>query len=240
MKITRSRKRIFLILCAATALCFTASGNRDLNSLDIFESGYPRAFFFRKAENIPGENPDFAGWEASMNRLMGIMGKSLDEEVLGRQRHNPEFFSRFKQSNPNHVVLLHLNGNARDPRFEAGNFFAGHWVYREPVEILEDVPAETGESVIKVSDPGKFKVNMGRYANRNDDIALFGLNQDGTYDWHDSEQVQLLSIDAEAGTITVKRGQYGTLPRSFKSGNSRAVAHEVDGPWGRNNNIMWF
>lgn len=240
MKIPTFRKIILITSVAIASTCLAQSETRDIQSLTILDSGYPRAFFFRKAENIPGNNPDFTSWETNMGRLMGIMGKSLDEEVLGRQQHNPEFFSRFKKLHPQQVVLLHLNGNARDPRFEAENFFAGHWIYRQPAEILEDVRAESGESVIKVSDASKFRVNMGRYANRNDDIALFGMTTAGTYDWDDCEQVQLLSIDTGKSTITVKRGQYGTRPRAFKAGKARAVAHEVEGPWGINNNIMWF
>ncbi len=240
MNIPQIKKIILSISLPLVGLSLTSHADRDLEALNILEAGYPRAFFFRKAENIPEENPDFATWEANMSRLMGIMGKSLDEEVLGRQLHNPAFFTRFKKEHPDQVVLLHLNGNARDPRFEADNFFAGHWVYRQPAEILEDVTAETGESVIKVSDVSRFRVNMGRYANRNDDIALFRLKEDGTYDWFDCEQVQLVSIDAKNSSITVKRGQYGTRPRSFQAGTARAVAHEVEGPWGKNNNIMWF
>ena len=69
---------------------------RDQEQLEILKEGYPHAFFFRKAENISANNPDFRKWDTKMSRLMGIMGKSLDEEVLGRQRHNPEYFSRFK------------------------------------------------------------------------------------------------------------------------------------------------
>lgn len=237
------RKPLTFLLCACwTALLFHSAGaaERNPDELRILNDGYPRAFFFRKSENIPANDPDYAKWEAEFSRLMGIIGKSLDEEVLGRQTHNPEFFSRFKQENPEQVVLLHLNGNARDPRFEADNFFAGHWIYRKPADILQDLPAKSGVSVIKVSDASLFRVNMGRYANSNDDIALFGLKPDGTYDWHDCEQVRLLSVDTKANSIRVRRGQYGTKPRAFKAGSSMAVAHEVEGPWGKNNNIMWF
>ncbi len=48
--------------------------------------------------------------------LDGIMGKTLDEEVPGTQSPNIPFFTRFKQAHPKQAVLLHLNGNSRDPR----------------------------------------------------------------------------------------------------------------------------
>ena len=231
----------YLMCLGMGPLLPTHAQGRAPENLSILTDGYPRAFFFRAVEGPPARaNPDYHRWNADFSRLMGIMGKCLDEEVLGRQQNNPRFFSRFKAEHPQQAVLLHLNGNARDPRFEGSDFFAGHWVYRQPAVILSDVPAEPGLTTIKVSDARLFRVNMGRYANRNDDIALFGLRPDGTYDWHDSEQVQLASVDTAANTIQVRRAQYGTQARAFKAGKSRAVAHQVEGPWGQHNNLMWY
>ena len=53
----------------------------------------------------------YENWEADFDRLMGIMGKALDEEVIGREARNPEWFTRFKRDNPRQVVLL----NQRTP-----------------------------------------------------------------------------------------------------------------------------
>jgi hypothetical protein len=231
----------FLVFLTIGYLLPAQAQIRNPEQLRILTDGYPRAFFFRASEGPPARpNPDYERWDADFNRLMGIIGKCLDEEVLGRQQNNPAFFSRFKRAHPEQVVLLHLNGNARDPRYEASTFFAGHWVYRTPADILEDVPCESGETTIKVSDARLFRMNMGRYANRHDDIALFGVTPTGGYDWHDCEQVQLLAVNTKANTIRVCRAQYGTHARAFKAGTARAVAHQVEGPWGRNNSIMWY
>lgn len=214
---------------------------RDPEKLSLYTDGYPRAFFFRATEGPPARpNPDYARWHADFSRLMGIMGKCLDEEVLGRQKNNPAFFTQFKQEHPRQAVLLHLNGNARDPRFEAAEFFAGHWIYRKPAAIHSDVPAESGLTTIKVSDTTVFRMNMGRYANRNDDIALFALTPSGDYDWYHSEQVQLVAVNTVENTIQVRRAQYGTQARAFKAGQARAAAHQVEGPWGIRNNLMWY
>ena len=118
--------------CASLVVLSSQAGiapARDPSSLSILRDGYPRAFFFRACEGGPSRRgADFGTWDATFNRLMGIMGKSLDEEVPGRSR-NIDFFTRFKRDHPDQVVLLHFNGNARDPRWEADRFFAGHWVY---------------------------------------------------------------------------------------------------------------
>lgn len=208
-------------------------------ALRILQGDYPRAFFFRASEGqAANAATKYEAWDAEFSRLMGIMGKALDEEVLGREQRNPEFFTRFKQAHPEQAVLLHFNGRARDPRFHTEKYFAGHWIYREATQIVAPVPAETGETTIQVRDAGDFQVNTGRYKNANDDIALFGVTADGKHDWNHCEQVQLLAVDHKAGTIRVRRGCYGTRPLAFPAG-ARAAAHHVEGPWGRNNHLMW-
>ena len=171
---------------------------------------------------------------------MGIEGKVLDEEIPGRSIRNIDFFTRFKKRHPKQLVLLHFNGNARDPRWQSQRFFAGHWVYYNGARILSDVPAEAGQTDIRVDNPNLFKLNIGRYRDRNEDIGLCVLGSDGRPDWHQSEQVQLLSIDREKKTIRVRRGCYGTKPRAFKAQRGYAAAHMTEGPWGRGNHLMWY
>jgi hypothetical protein len=215
---------------------------RDPDALDILGDQYPRAFFFRVTESAFSERryPTYESWARQFSRLQGIMGKCLDEECLGREPRNPEFFSRFKRDHPNQVVLLHFNGNARDPRYHTEKYSAGHWIYRRAVAISEDVPAESGETLIHVADTDTFRVNTGRYQTSNDDIALFRKTRDGKHDWDYCEQVQLIEVNRRDKTITVKRGCYGTKPLAFRADQSRAAAHVVEGPWGRNNHLMWF
>ncbi len=218
----------------------TASANQ-VPELAVLGPEYPRAFFFRSSENgAYRQNASYERWAGEYGRLMGIMGKCLDEEIVGRGRLNPEWYSRFKRDHPGQAVLLHFNGNARDPRYATERYFAGHWVYRGAVKILSDVPAEEGETEIRVADAGGFRIGGGRYRISNDDVALFGVTADGRHDWSRCEQVQLLSADARAGTIRVRRGCYGTRPLAFKAGVSRAAAHQVEGPWGRDNHLLWY
>lgn len=239
-------RRCLLWSCVVTLLLMSPVAAelpaRHLSELDILGTDYPRAFFFRATESAFDERryPTYESWERDFDRLQGIIGKCLDEECVGRQLRNPEFFSRFKQRHPRQVVLLHFNGNARDPRYQTESYFAGHWIYRRATKILEDVPAESGETVIRVADARDFHVNSGRYQTSNDDIGLFAMTPEGTHDWYHSEQVKLLAVDHQHNTITVERGCYGTKPRAFSAGESRAAAHQVEGPWGRRNHVMWY
>jgi hypothetical protein len=232
-----SRVRLAMLVLAVGG-CGAVAGQPETRP--VMQDNYPRAFFFRSSEGMAA-NPrvTYARWDAAFNRLMGIMGKTLEEEVLGRSIRNIDFFTRFKKAHPEQIVLLHYNGNARDPRDSGGKFFAGHWIYYSGATILADVPAEAGETDIRVSDARLFVTGMGRYRTSNEDIGLCEVDAKGRPDWHRSEQVQLISVDRAAGTIRVRRGCYGTKPRAFGKG-ATAAAHVTEGPWGDKNNIMWF
>ena len=240
-------RQLFLAYFMMVAPCLAASSAqpavqpRNLDALTVLGPDYPRAFFFRASEGGPNRpHASYEKWDAEFSRLMGIMGKCLGEELPGRDLHNPAFFSRFKADHPQQVVLLHFNGNSRDPRYYTEAYLAGHWIYRAATAIMADVPAEAGETVIHVKDAQDFKVNTGRYKTSNDDIGLFALTPDGKHDWARCEQVQLVAVDRQANTIRVKRGCYGTRPLAFAAGQSRAAAHMVEGPWGKTSNLLWF
>ncbi len=217
-----------------------AGGATAQTALRVLQDEYPRAYFFRASESTAANaRISYQDWEKNFARLMGIEGKVLDEEVPGRSARNIEFFTRFKQRHPDQLVLLHFNGNARDPRYQAGEFFAGHWLYYNGAKILADVPAEEGETDLHVSDPTLFRAGIGRYRNSNEDIALCALDASGRPDWFASEQVQLVSVDRKRGLIRVRRGCYGTRPRAFAAGQAYAAAHKSEGPWGKGSNLLW-
>ena len=246
----RLRRMMFALCLVATAAAAWAAaglaaepdGRFDrLDRLQVLGDAYPRAFFFRASEGAAARRgADYDEWDATFSRLMGIQGKALDEEVPGRGLRNPDFFTRFKQAHPEQLVLLHYNGNARDPRFDGGPFFAGHWLYYEGATVLSEVPAEAGPTEIRVSDPSRFHTSMGRYRSSNDDIGLCVLDAAGRLDWHASEQARLVSVDRERGVITVERGCYGTEPRAFAAGKAYAAPHATEGPWGQRSHLMWF
>jgi len=212
-----------------------------LAQLRVLQDGYPRAYFFRAAEGMASNRRiSYERWDACFSRLMGIEGKCLDEEIPGRSARNIEFFTRFKKAHPDQLVLLHYNGNARDPRYQTAKYFAGHWVYYNGSTILSDVPAEEGETDIRVSDPSLFKTGVGRYRDKNEDVGLCLLDDRGRPNWREAEQVQLLSVDARKGVLRVRRGCYGTEPRAFPAKGSYAAAHAHEGPWGRRSHLMWY
>ncbi|MFW5692822.1 MAG: hypothetical protein ACOCWL_01265 [Thermoguttaceae bacterium] len=230
------------MLLSQAALAIPAPGGaREVPKLQVLGGGYPRAFFFRASEGHARQGRvDFDAWEACFARLMGIEGKVLAEEIPDMPDRNAEFFTRLKQKHPEQLVLLHYNGNARDPRDAGSGFFAGHWLYYNGAVLLDDVPAESGETDLRVSDTRLFLTQVGRYRDRNEDIGLCMLDTDGKPDWTRSEQVELVSVDHRAGTIRVRRGCHGTEALAWPGGAGYAAAHVTEGPWGRRSNLMWF
>jgi hypothetical protein len=235
---------IHYVTVAATILAVglvAVADGRNLSKLRVLSDGYPRVFFFRQVEGMAARRgTSYEQWVKTFDRLMGIEGKVLDEEIPERSLRNIDFFTRFKKRHPDQLVLLHFNGNARDPRYESDRFFAGHWIYFNGARILSDVPAEAGETDIRVDKPYLFRVNIGRYRSRNEDIGLCVLDSDGKPDWRRSEQVQLVSVDVRKKTVRVRRGCFGTKPRAFKAGAGYAAAHATEGPWGQSNNLLWY
>ncbi|MBD3174893.1 MAG: hypothetical protein GF320_06920, partial [Armatimonadia bacterium] len=209
--------------------------------LNILTSGWPGAVFFRQCEGtLRHSDITYGEWEAAFSRLDGIIGKALDEEIPGTMERCPEAYRRFKAAHPDQLALLHFNGNSRDPRFDAGELFAGHWIYYNGCGVTRDVPAEADETVIAVEDTDLFRVNMGRFQDKNEDLAICRLGPGGRPDWSVSEQLQLIAIDHAASTLTVRRGAFGTEPQSFPAGESYIAAHACEGPWGRNANLLWY
>ncbi|MBN1421540.1 MAG: hypothetical protein JXP34_22395 [Planctomycetes bacterium] len=219
----------------------TARGHPVLDRLRILRAGYPRAFFFRSAEAVARDpKVSYEAYRETFSRLMGIEGKVLDEEIPGTSARNIDIFTRFKREHPEQLVLLHFNGNARDPRFDGGEFFAGHWLYYNGARILSEVPAEEGETEIRVEHANLFRTGIGRYADANEDVGICRLDAAGRPDWRESEQVRLVSVDPKGRRIRVRRGCYGTKPLAFAAGRAYAAAHAHEGPWGRRSNLLWF
>jgi hypothetical protein len=212
----------------------------DAGTLLIFSDAHPVSFFFRDSENFAATRKlGYEDWSARYSRLSGVMGKMLDEEVVGRSKAQ-DYYRRFKAENPRQAVLLHANGTFRSPKADNRAYHGGHWLYYNGTRVLDAMPAADKTLTLKVGDASLFI--KGPYAvNREvaEDVGICALAPDGKPDWSRAEHAMLLDVDANAGTITVRRGLYGSTPHAFAAGTAYVAAH-VAQTWGTVNKLWQF
>ncbi|SED49874.1 hypothetical protein [Ruania alba] len=208
----------------------------------ILTAGFPRSFHFRQSELLV-HSMAYEEWAQQFSTLNGIVGKVVQEEKpTTTGEANVEYVTRFKREHPDQLVLLHFNGRLRRPDFDPyGVFtFGGHWTYRAGTTLTAATQPDATRTVLHVADTSIFRLDVGREGTVHDDIGIAATGADGLPDWHVSEQVTLVDIDDEAGTITVDRGRYGTEPLAFPAG-AYVAPHIVTGPWGSEDaGLVWW
>ena len=229
-------KRALFFAIAFAQFASVATGAQPL----ILDSGYPRAGYFRTSEWTAANSKSgftYAKWEAEHALLGGIYGKVLGEESVGTEEKDKEgltkldYFNRYKNRFPDKLVLLHFNGNARMPVCRPGALFAGHWLYYAPARVLSAIPATSDATTIRVASVAPLSLTEGRYGQNGTDICLVRI-RNGSVDWTHIEQATVTAIDKAAGAITIRRGQYGTVPLDFRAGAAFAFPHASEGPFG--------
>ncbi len=199
---------IFLLLVSLGALS-------DTPALTVFNEQYPKAIYFRNAENSAANpNISYQKWAKRWSKFDGMVVKALDEEIPGRSKEAQRKFIQYKQDNPSKLMLLHFNGNARDPNFDFDAFKAEDWTYFVGTHSI--TPITASDTRFSVVDSNVFRDG--------DDLALVPLKDSGGLDWRNAEQVKLVSIDKN-NIINVKRGLFGSKATSHKMGKAYLAAH---------------
>ncbi len=209
--------------------------------LEILDGNYPVSFFFRQSEaDASLGRMSYEEWEAGYSRMSGVMGKMLDEEVIGRSA-GQAYFRRFKQDHPRQAVLLHVNGGFRKPIADISAYHDGHWLYYNGARVLDDITQSKKQIVIRVSDVSVFMLHPYRSNTEiAEDIAICALDAAGKPDWNHAEQGRLVAIDEKSGTVTVERSIYGDRKRHDYKGGQAYIASHVAQNWGTRNTLWEF
>ncbi|WP_194945002.1 hypothetical protein [Shewanella sp. TC10] len=206
----------------------------DLSSLTIMGEEYPKAIYFRNAENsAANETIPYEKWKNRWSKLDGMVVKALDEEIPGRSGEAQKKFLKYKSEFPQKLMLLHFNGNARDPRFDLDAFKHQDWTYFVGTDAKGKITPSADATVIKVNNTDVFKQGWGRGNKGNDDIAIVTRGANGKLNWDRVEQVKLVSINKKQSSITVARGQFNTKPLSFDKGNAYLAPHVAQAPFAK-------
>lgn len=232
------------VLFLAGALVFGAEDHRDLDAKDAFTKGFPQFLAFR-GEMARASHKDYAAWCESVRSACGVIRKFVFEELPGIHKESHDWANRYAAENPRTLVLLHLNGEARQVMdFEDVHqrYFSGHWVY-EPGSLLTADVDETGTE-LRVQDAKPFRMNG--YLNRDKDggkswfpqhLLLVRTDDRGQRLWYESEYAILDGVDYKRNTITVKRGSLFSKPRAHAA-RKTCIVPLAGGVWG--GKPMWF
>ncbi len=233
-------RRDFLLASAGAGagLALLGSGGRptpahaqgSLGGLDVFSRGYPRAFYGRHVEGaVRSGDLTYPEFEGKYLPLDGVLGKVLNEAHYYTGRPNLEYFLRFKEENPEKMVLLHYNGTGRRATDEAlTKFFHGHFLYYAGAHVDRPITNRTQKEIV-VTDTSVFDTKRYRTAVP-DDIAITRVGAGRKPDWSTAEHVRLERINRRDNTITVRRGMYGSRKNTYPRG-AYIAAHGTTGPY---------
>ena len=211
------------------------------SDLEILDGNYPVSFFFRQSEaDASLGRMSYEEWETGYSRMNGVMGKMLDEEVIGRSA-GQDFYRRFKRHHPRQAVLLHVNGGFRKPIADISAYHDGHWLYYNGTTVTDGISRRDRLVTVRVSDVSVFLLHPYRSnPELKEDVAICALDGNGMPDWGYAEQARLISIDADARTVTLERSVYGDRVRhDYKAGGAYVASHVAQN-WGTNNTLWEF
>ena len=226
-----------LLLAPLPAL--RAADPANLDTKEVFTLGFPQELTFRGEMSRP-MHKDFATWKAAIQDRAGVIRKFVTEELPNINQESPAWAERFVQEHPEKLMLLHLNGEARQITTEAGvhrRYFPGHWVYKPGSLLTTALTREAAE--LGVEDVTPFKVDA--YLDRGDNedgkhwfpqmLCLVAVDEHGNRDWYQSEYVIVTKVDPARKTVTVKRGQLFSSARAHAARRTY-VAPMAAGVWG--------
>jgi hypothetical protein len=234
---------VLLLLCGTVAISCAENGY-DLSGKDVFTKGFPQFLSFR-GEMVRASHKDYVSWCESVRGASGVIRKFIPEELPKLYPESTGWAGRYAAENPAAVVLLHLNGEARQvlgfPDVHE-RYFPGHWVHLPGTGLTASV--EPGDTELKVQDARPFKTKA--YVNRERDgskswfphhIILVPLDAGGNRLWYESEYAIIQNVDYKKNMLTVERGQIFSKARTFKA-EQTYVAPLAAGVWG--GAPMWF
>jgi len=183
-----------------------------------------------------------------LDRRVTHAGDEISSVIKRVVAGHPEYFLMFYCTG--HVKVPDMNSAHHTPiTGDITDFHPGHWCYLPRLKVLQGlIPKQDGETTIKIDmTPTKLGPREGMddedvagsvggeafsfytspftKTKRGEDVCLYTLKADGTPDWDNSEQVQVTAVDEKAGTITIRRGLFGSEPREFR-GEIYAAIHD--------------
>jgi hypothetical protein len=220
-------------------LAAPAADPGNLGAKEAFILGLPQGYAFRGEMSNPNHR-NYEAWEAAVAAQNGVIRKFMTEELPRIKGDSPAWAERYVREHPEKLMLLHLNGEARQVTTEAEvhqRYFPGHWVYQPGTLLTSALSRDATE--LSVEDSKPFKVDAYLDHGDNDDgkrwfpqiLCIVPIDGKGKRDWYKSEFVIVTQVDKKRKTVSVKRGQLFSSAKTFAAGRTY-VAPLAAGIWG--------
>ena len=216
--------------------------NNEITYLTEEPETYPKYFSFRGENNIKA-NSDYNLWEAYNEGRSGIIRKFITEEVPIDDK-TPGFASTYSKRNPDKLLMLHLNGEARQVNgFPDVNesYFPGHWVYGPGTIVTSD--CSSSDTCLDVNDATILDL-PGYWVRRSSPkrffpqmVIIVRLDDNGERLWYESEFARIKSVDTSKNKVYLERGVYGSKTLDYK-GAKTYIAPIPGGHWGTD--VMFY
>lgn len=108
------------------------------------------------------------------------------------------------------------------------SIYPGHCLMKTGTKLTADCLATTADTVLHVEDHALIAASQAAIDNATATAAyalLYALDANGRPDWSQAEHVSLISVNTTLGTVTVRRGQLGSSPLAFTSGQAVIARH---------------
>lgn len=197
------------VLTAAVALGLAQSQAAPPKLPDEF----PITMTFRSLDGLKVNSDEFAKRLDAQASFDWIHAVRPDEAVRVIENRWPDKI----------LTLQEAYGGLSERDF--ANVWFGHLLYKPGTLITRAIgPSDT---VIVVDDPRrivKSERRLERMQQHNQlAVVIYALDESGKPDWNKAEHLVVESIDRNG--ITVKRGQWGSSPKTFAAGKAVVAAH---------------
>ncbi len=212
-------------------------GSYNDESIDLGDREFPMYYAFRT------ESTSVTDYDVWLNRigedLSGVIRKFLTEE-LQTDASKIDWLNQYAEDNPDEILLLHYNGQARRTDDEsADRFFPGHWAYYPGCSITSAIDYD--DTTIKVENAKLFTVSY-TYSSTS---STFGLKVvvvpivNGEKDWNNAEYCRVDSYNTTTNELQVTRAQNRSTARDHATGTY--IAPIPGSVWeDSEDSVMWY
>ncbi len=236
-----SRQPVTVNTMTLTNLNYVGFG---INSISVSDSNSPAVVtsFSASTEELPAARPfsmednppptmtafafnDIKGESVADTNYPAILAGHEQVDFLHSVR--PSLFQAVREAYPE-KIFIDQKGWGSTAGIDEDTVWPGHCLLKVGTTVTNDCAAVTNDTVLYLEDYTRIASSQDKIDNASDSAqyaVLFALDENGKADWSRSEHVKLLTVDTDAGSVTVQRGVQGSVPQAYTAGRVALARH---------------